>query len=154
MSLRLKPQNCARHKVGLENAFVAFLKDLLQWGADEGVSLGLKGLPFKEEAERVLDPPAPWLVWGPFLQGGMSQGQVPMGPVMGVPSGQWWQERLPGGGWSAASRKGFLWLRTEICHSQTQRVCLTGWVGPGSPRVRGCGQKTPRMLSVVLLFWG
>lgn len=97
MSLRLKPQNYARHNVGLENAFVAFLKDLLQWGADEGVSLGLKGLPFKEEAEQVLDPPAPWLVWGPFLQGGMSQGQVPRGPVMGVPAGQWWQERLPGG---------------------------------------------------------
>lgn len=36
------------------------------------------------------------LVWGPCLQGGRSQKQVPADPVMGMPAGQWWEEGEPG----------------------------------------------------------
>lgn len=35
------------------------------------------------------------LVWGPCLQGGKSQQQVPADPVMGMPAGQWWEAGEP-----------------------------------------------------------
>lgn len=102
------------------------------------------------------------LILGPCLQVGRPQGQVPTHPMMDVPAGQWWEDR---GAW--VDDRATPWMRVgqqapkglplaegrDLCHSQVPTGSARS-AGPGSLRIRGCRQKAPRMLSVVLLFWG
>lgn len=93
-------------------------------------------------------------VWGPCLQVGRSQGQVPTYTMRGVPAGQWWEdgerggmvERPLGEGWPVAPEELPLAEDRDLCHSQAPRGSAQS-AGPGSLRIRGCQQKAPRMLS-------
>lgn len=99
MSLKLKLSELCQPHSRCSEGCGDFLEDVLQWGWH--CSFGAqKSYLLKRRLSELWTHPPLGLVWGACLQDRETLGAGAKGTVLGVPAGQWWEEKGSLGGWA------------------------------------------------------